>query len=118
MSPCSTPGLSFDNVIIMDESEEFKGTDVYDCIFKDLDGTQLLHIFSNIITKSQIRGIQTMGKRNEPEKWYIKWNQTKNNYCAFGEGWYGYVQANKLKVDDMVDFYLNKKTDLWIVAYL
>ncbi|KAK7274517.1 hypothetical protein RIF29_15610 [Crotalaria pallida] len=58
------PGLSFDDVIIMDESEEFKGTDVYDCIFKDLDGTQLLPLFSNIITKGQIRGVQTLLRLN------------------------------------------------------
>ncbi|KAK7273314.1 hypothetical protein RIF29_14363 [Crotalaria pallida] len=131
MSRNSDTGVAFDEAITEEQSQEFKGVNVYDPTYKDADGTLLLPLFAHHVTKAEIRGIQTMvipahvrdqhlsigqecvlvqGKGSEPEKWYIIWNPTKSNSCAFGEGWYGYVQANNLNVDDMVEFYKNENT--------
>ncbi|KAK7251221.1 hypothetical protein RIF29_34228 [Crotalaria pallida] len=119
--------------------EDYQGTDYGEFIYKDLDGNVLEHIFSALVTRGQLNGYQTLpipatirdnyltigqefvlvkGRDIEPQKWYIKWNHDKNNYYAFAKGWYGYVQANRMDVDDIVDFFLNKTTSAWVVTYL
>ncbi|KAK7243794.1 hypothetical protein RIF29_38606 [Crotalaria pallida] len=113
-------GLGIDEAIVEVESEEFQNTNVYDPIIKDLDGTELpipAHVRDENLTIGQ-EYVMVKARGTEPEKWFIIWNPIRNNACAFGEGWYGYVQSNHLKVDDMVEFYKNENTGVWIAAYL